>query len=108
MNHGRAHAADQPHQLEQTAQVLTRAEGAPYVTERHEADPGRGRLLGEPAGAVCRDCHVELIPQRGQQRGDVGLRSAHLGQGDQHEHAPARHGGGIYRSRRLTPVARPG
>ena len=108
VDHVRAHAADQPHQLEQAAQVLTRAEGALYVPERHEADPGRGRLLGEPAGAVRRDGHVELLPQRGQQRGDVGLRSTDLGQGDQHEHAPARHGGGMYPCAELTPAARRG
>ena len=78
----RSLAPQQADQLEEAGEIAPGADGAPDAPQRKEANTGSLSSLAEWAGSVRRDRHVEVADERRQQRCDVGLSPADLGQRD--------------------------
>ena len=82
-------AAQETDQLDEACEVAKRIDLAPHVLQRNEV---RACLLGRAAQrtvAVCGHRHVEARDERRQQRRDVRLRAADLGERDEHQQARA-------------------
>ena len=78
----RSLAPQQADQLEEAGEIAPGADGAPDTPQRKEANTGSLGSLAEWAGSVRRDRHVEVADERRQQRCDIGLSPADLGQRD--------------------------
>ena len=78
----RALAAQERDELEQTAEVAPRAQRPSNVLERDDAGAGTPRRFQQWPRTVRGDDDVELVDERGEQRGDVRLSAAGLGERD--------------------------
>jgi hypothetical protein len=74
--------AQQAHQLDQAEEIANRTDWAADMFEREVAGFRRDRSLAEGAHSVRGDDDVEPLGQRGEQRRDVCLSSADLGERD--------------------------
>jgi hypothetical protein len=75
-------SAQQAHQLDQAEEIPYRTDRAADVFERDVAGFRRDRSLAEGANSVRGDDDLESLSQRGEQRRDVCLSSADLGERD--------------------------
>jgi tetratricopeptide (TPR) repeat protein len=75
-------AAQERDELQQAAEIAPRAQWPPDVLERNDARSGTPRRFQQWAGTVRRDDDLELVDERGEQRGHVRLSSARLGERD--------------------------
>ena len=75
--------AQQPYELEEAGQVPPGADGAADVPERDEPDAGFLGCRAKRSGPVGCDDDVEALDEDGQERRDVRLGPADLGQRDQ-------------------------
>ena len=82
----RSLAPQQPRQLEEAREVTPRADRAADIPQRKKANTGGFGGLAERPGSMRRDRHVEVRDERGEQRSDVGLSPADLGQRDDQQH----------------------
>jgi hypothetical protein len=80
-------SAEQPVELDEAGEIAPRADWTPDAPEWHEACSRRRGRVTKWACSVCGDSHVERADERGQQRGDVRLRAADLGERDQQQQA---------------------
>jgi tetratricopeptide (TPR) repeat protein len=78
----RPFAPEERDELEQTAQVAPRAQWPSDMLERNDAGSGTPRRFQQWTGTVRGDDDVELLDERGEQRGHVRLSSAGLGERD--------------------------
>ena len=79
-------AAQQSRQLEEPDEIAPRADRAPDAPKGKEASPGGLGSLAERPETVRRDRHVEVADERWEQRCDVGLSPADLGQRDDQQY----------------------
>jgi hypothetical protein len=74
-----------------------RVDRPPHVPQGNEACADGGRGSAQRPLAVCREHDLVAVGERREQRGHVGLSSAHLGQRDHEQHSwtrgRVRHGG---------------
>ena len=82
MDDVRAASANQRQQFDQPENVPARIEGAPHVAQRDELYACCARRIGQRAVAVGRQGRVVALGNGREQRGDVALRAATLGEGD--------------------------
>jgi tetratricopeptide (TPR) repeat protein len=78
----RPFAPEERDELEQAAQVAPRAQWPSDVFERNGAGPGTPRRFQQWTATVRGDDDVELLDERGEQRGHVRLSAAGLGERD--------------------------
>lgn len=86
--------AQQPDELEQAGEVAQRINRSSHVRQGEEAHAGRFGCLAERTLAVSRHGDVEAADERGQERGDVRLGPADLGERDQEQQARTPWAGG--------------
>ena len=82
----RSLAPQQARQLEKPGEVAPGADRAPHALQRNEENTGRLGSLAERPGSVRCDRHVEVADERRQQRCDIGLSPADLGQRDDQQY----------------------
>ena len=82
----RSLAAEQSRQLDKPGEIAPGADRASDVPQRKEANPRRLSGLAEWTGSVRSDRYVEAVYERREQRSDIGLRPADLGQRDDQQH----------------------
>jgi hypothetical protein len=75
-------AAEEHDELEQSAQVPPRAQRPADVLELDGSRSGATRSLQQRTGTVSRDDDVELLDEGGEERGDIRLSAAGLGERD--------------------------
>jgi hypothetical protein len=79
-------AAQQSRQLEEPDEIAPRADRAPYAPQRQEASTGSLGSLAERPGSVRRNRNVEVADERREQRCNVRLSPADLGQRDDEQY----------------------
>lgn len=82
----RSLATQQAHQFQEAGEIAPETDRAPDAPQRKETYARRLGGLAERTGSVRRYRHVELADERREQRSDVSLRPADLGQRDQQQH----------------------
>ena len=85
MDDVRALAPQQPHELDERHEIAPRAHATAEMHERDEPDPRHRSGIDQGARPVGRNDDIEAVGQRGEQRGDVRLSAAHLGERDQQD-----------------------
>ena len=77
----------QARELEEAGEIAPGADRASDAPQWNEASTRRLRGLAEWTGPVRGDDDVEVIREGREERRDVGLRSADLGQRDEQQHS---------------------
>ena len=80
---------EQPDELDQADGITPGVDRAPHVTKRQEADAPALGGVPKRSVPVCGNRDVEAVDEGGDERGNVGLRTADLGERDQQEHLRA-------------------
>ncbi len=87
-------AAQQADELREAGGIPQWIDRAPNVSQWEETDAVCCGGFAERAGAVRGNGDIEVTDQRGEQRGDIRLSAADLGEGDEQQHPrPALKGG---------------
>ena len=97
--------AEQHDELEQSAEILPRAQRSTEVLELDEACSGSPRGLQQRAGTVCSDDDLVFLDEGWEQRGHIRLSSAGLGERDDDQDPGALSHSSPRASKRTTPYA---